>query len=100
MNEEQVRQIMREELARYQQFQNPTFKKHIVLQNGVDFIGSGDKGNRLGTSASEKWSFFGATPIVRPSAITPPSGGGTQDSQARTAINSLITTLQTLGLIS
>jgi hypothetical protein len=33
-------------------------------------------------------------------AITPPSGGSTVDSQARTAIDNIITALQTLGLIS
>lgn len=34
----------------------------------------------------------------RPS-ITAPTGGGTQDAEARTAINALITTLEQLGLI-
>lgn len=32
-------------------------------------------------------------------AITAPSGGATQDGQARTAINSIITALETLGLL-
>lgn len=32
-------------------------------------------------------------------AITSPSGGGTQDSQARTAIDTIITRLEDLGLI-
>lgn len=32
-------------------------------------------------------------------AITAPSGGGTQDAEARTAINSIITALEDLGLI-
>jgi len=33
-------------------------------------------------------------------AITAPSGGTTIDSQARTAINSIITALENLGLVS
>lgn len=33
-------------------------------------------------------------------AITAPSGGVTVDSQARTAINSVITALESLGLVS
>lgn len=32
-------------------------------------------------------------------AITAPTGGGTQDAEARTAINSIITTLEELGFI-
>lgn len=32
-------------------------------------------------------------------AITAPTGGGTVDTEARTAINSIITTLEKLGLV-
>ena len=39
-----------------------------------------------------------STFFVQQPAITPPSGGGTIDSQARTAIGTIITTLQTLLL--
>lgn len=42
--------------------------------------------------------FAGTTPKSQQTAITPPSGGATVDSQARTAINDIITKLQTLGL--
>lgn len=44
-------------------------------------------------------AFFGSTTLVnKQSAISPPSGGATVDSQARTAISTIITTLQNLGL--
>lgn len=55
-------------------------------------------GAQIGISATEKLGFLGATPVVQQSAITPPSGGATIDSQARTAINSLITLIQKFGL--
>ena len=42
--------------------------------------------------------FYQTTPIAQQPAITLPSGGTTIDSQSRTAINSLITTLKNLGL--
>lgn len=44
--------------------------------------------------------FFGVEPVKKQASITAPSGGATVDSQSRTAIGSIITTLQTLGLIS
>lgn len=44
--------------------------------------------------------FFGKDAIKKPAAITAPSGGATVDSQSRTAISTIITTLQSLGLIS
>lgn len=48
-----------------------------------------------------KTAFFGSnTPISKQSAITAPSGGATQDAEARTAIGIIITRLQTLGLTS
>lgn len=34
------------------------------------------------------------------SAITAPTGGATQDAEARTAINSIITRLEDLGLVA
>lgn len=42
--------------------------------------------------------FYAATPVVQASHISDPSGGGTQDSEARTAINSILVVLENLGL--
>lgn len=39
-------------------------------------------------------------PLNQLTTITDPTGGGTVDSQSRTAINSLIDRLQEIGLIS
>lgn len=100
MNEQQIRVIIREEIARYQQFQKPAFNKHLKLENGVDISTTGDRGSRIGTSSLEKLGFYGASPVVRQPSITSPSGGGTVDSESRTAIGSIITTLRTLGFIS
>lgn len=48
-----------------------------------------------------KTAFFGSnTQVSKQSAITAPTGGATIDSQARTAIGTIITTLQSLGLTS
>jgi len=48
-----------------------------------------------------KTAFFASnTPVAKQAAITAPAGGATVDTQARTAIGTIITTLQTLGLTS
>lgn len=40
------------------------------------------------------------TPAATQSAITAPTGGATQDAEARTAINSLITAMEVFGLVT
>lgn len=47
----------------------------------------------------EKTAFFGSQTLVsKQAAITAPTGGTTVDSEARTAINTIRTRLQSLGL--
>ncbi len=43
---------------------------------------------------------YGVTPVVQASKINDPSGGATQDAEARTAINALIDTLEGIGIAS
>lgn len=51
-----------------------------------------------GVTTQPKIGFYGATPIAQPAAVTPPTGGTTIDSQARTAINAIITILHDFGM--
>jgi len=64
------------------------FTKDIEFRNGA----------KIGISATTKLGFYGQTPIAQPSDISAPSGGSTIDTQARTAINTIITDLANLGL--
>ena len=70
----------------------------ITLDDGVNIALDTTTGTKIGTATTQKLGFFNATPIVRPSAITAPTGGATQDAEARAAINSLRTALTNLGL--
>ena len=58
------------------------------------------RGLRIGDASTALLGFFGATPVDRPDTVADPSGGGTIDTEARTAINAIIDRLQELGLIA
>ena len=108
MTLEQLQQIIQLQEAKIQQLQNLIFAliksdkyyfaKHIVLADGLNIALSTGTGTKIGTATGQKMGFFNATPVVQQAAITAPTGGGTVDTQARTAIGTIITTLQTLGL--
>lgn len=57
--------------------------------------------NQTDGTAAEKdlfvHGFFGATPVARAAKINDPSGGETEDAEARTAINSIIDVLERFG---
>jgi hypothetical protein len=58
------------------------------------------RGLKIGDAATALLGFYGVTPVDQPDTIADPSGGGTVDAEARTAINALIDRLQELGLIA
>lgn len=58
------------------------------------------RGLKIGDAATALLGFYGATPVDRPDTVADPSGGGTVDTEARTAINAIIDRLQELGLIA
>lgn len=63
-----------------------------TLNDGVDFAVGTVTGTKIGTGATQKLGFFGATPIVRPSV--------TGSRGANAALASLLTQLAALGLIT
>lgn len=66
----------------------------------VEYTTNGNPdGAVVGTTAADKVGFYGATPVVQPVAIadiTPAADGTT----AGTALNTLLATLRTLGIIA
>lgn len=79
--------------------QTATFNVPFVLKDGSTITLGSTTGGKIGATG-DKLGFLGATPIVRQSAITAPSGGATQDAESRTAITSLINALKNFGLTS
>jgi hypothetical protein len=76
------------------------FAKNVMLADDINIILCATNGTKIGTSATQKLAFWNATPVVRPATVNTPSGGTTIDTEARTAIGTLITRLKTLGLIA
>ena len=58
------------------------------------------RGIKIGSATTSLLGFYGVTPVDQPDTVADPSGGGTQDAEARTAINAIIDRLQELGLIA
>lgn len=63
----------------------------IEIGNGTDFKFTTSFGTRLGTAATEKLAFWGATPVVQPTVTGSRAGNA--------ALASLLTQLQTIGLL-
>lgn len=68
---------------------------NAYYNNGGTFTASEIWRGRAG--ASPGFAVLGQTPATRQAHISDPAGGGTQDAEARTAINSIIDTLEAFG---
>lgn len=76
------------------------FDDDMMLADGKNLIADTTTGSKIGTSSSQKLGFWNATPVVQPSHIADPSGGATVDSEARTAITSILSALETAGILA
>lgn len=79
---------------------SPTFSGTVTLADAVNVVAGATTGTKIATAATQKLGFYGATAIARPAAISNPSGGVVTDSEARTAIGTILTALRNLGLIA
>lgn len=65
--------------------------------DGENLVFGTSTGTMIGTSASQKMGFYGVTPVIKPANI--PAAGATLGS-VQTTINSALTLLQSLGLMT
>lgn len=80
----------------------------VNLVNGRNVVASASTGSKLGTAATQKLGFWGATPIVRPAGWSAASGTASRTSFATSTVNvsqlaervkALIDDLMSAGLI-
>lgn len=93
MDEQKIREIIRDELSKGKFI----ISRPSQILDGNDIVLGQTLGTRIGTSSTQKLGFYGATPVVRQGSIADPTGGVTQDAEARTAINSILDVLDNLG---
>lgn len=104
MNEQDIRQLIREELSVFIAQDRYTFRRDAQFFDGRNIILGGGTGTKFGTSITQKLGFYNKTPVVRQSAVTTATtqGGTYNSSDANTivsAVNNVISTLQSYGLL-
>ncbi len=72
----------------------------LTLADGLNIELDIVTGTQIGTGATQKLGFYGATPIVRGALVADAAGGGTVDAEARTAVNTVLARLRALGVIT
>lgn len=74
------------------------FNNPVIINN--DLL-PGKNGLRIGKTTADRIGFYGVTPVDQPATISDPSGQANDlDSEARTAINTIIDRLQEIGLLA
>jgi len=70
----------------------------LEFGDAVDMVFNTTTGTKIGTATNQKLGFFNTTPVVQAVHIADPTGGATQDAEARTAINAILVVLENVGL--
>lgn len=78
-------------------FAGLTLTGNLVLDT-INISTDTTTGTKIGTGTTQKLGFWNAAPVVQPGHIADPTGGTPIDSEARTAINSILADLAELGL--
>lgn len=90
MNEEQVRQIIRDELSALLGSDRYTFQKHIQMFDGRNIQIARGTGTQIATAADQKIAFHGASPVVQAGFISSPSADLTSLKNAVDSIRNVL----------
>jgi len=75
LTQEQVRQIIREELATLIRSDRFTFEKLIQLLDGRNIQLGKTTGTKIGTESTQKIGFFGVVPVVQQTGVAVTAAG-------------------------
>lgn len=89
-----------QDLAGYMPKSGGTFSGNIALADGKHIILNTANGSQIGTSSTQKIAFLGATPVTQRSHVSDPSGGSTVDTEARSALASVLDILEAFGFMA
>lgn len=104
MNEDQIRQIIRQELQEFLGSDRYTFQKDLEIFDFRDVKLGKTTGTKFGTETDQKLAFYGTTPRIQYPSLGPllPSVGATYDqtevNQIRDRVVSIQQLLQAYGL--
>lgn len=103
MTPDQVRQIIREELANFDATERYTIQKLMQFFDGRNIQLGKTAGTKIGTAATQKLSFHGVTPVIQASAIATPTAPGAtylqaEAASAKTAIDAIRVALTNKGI--
>ena len=102
-NEEQIKEIIRDELSQLIKTGRYVFHKPIQILDGRNIQVGLTTGTQLGTSAAQKIALHGVTPTIQSLKINDPSSAGGTYSQAQvqsivTAVNAILDALESKGI--
>lgn len=106
MSEEDVRKIIREELAFMIKNKKLVFPFPMQILDGNDITLASNVGTRIGTASTQKIAFLGATPIAKLTGTLrdvnsdPRPGAEGYDNYARAGIADINSVLTQFGLAS
>jgi len=82
MNEEQIKEIIRDELRNFMQSDRYNFARKLQIQDSVNIQLGRGTGSQIGEAADQKIALHGATPTIQSSKINDPTAAGAGYVQA------------------